>query len=129
MCKHADTVLLFKIRLVRKQYVGEAHKAAFSREKHAYEALFAGRYRSPYFLDCYGYFSQTLPDGTVTYNLILEFARGGSLQKYYMNCTPPKNHKELTQFWTSLISPLEALHSAHRVSEELNDPATHTMYV
>lgn len=108
------------VRLVRKQYLGEEHEAAFLREHRAYEALHNPKYRSKHFVDCYGYFSQTQSDGAKAYNLILEYADGGSLAQFYLGQRRPRTPSELIGFWRSFAGVLEGLHVANQASKHAN---------
>ena len=62
-----------------------------------------------------------------TFNLLFEFADGGTLEGYFREQQPPKRPSDIIAFWTSLLDVLKALCRLHEQSLSENDPQCHTI--
>jgi serine/threonine protein kinase len=78
-------------------------------EVSAFRAL--SRRSDPHLIGFYGNYKQ----GS-TYNILLEYADGGSLEQYFAKTQPPCEGIDITNFWTSLFGILKALSAIHQTS-------------
>lgn len=59
-----------------------------------------------------------------TYNIILEYADGGTLEDYFRTVSAPSNGWDILHFWKGILQIIEALCRIHEVvdSESTNSP-------
>ena len=48
-----------------------------------------------------------------TYNILLEYANYGTLERYFQFTTPPSRGEDITRFWAALYNILGALTTIH----------------
>ena len=88
----------------------------FKNERKAFIKLRSGGKPAANIIEYYGSFVR---DGT--YNLVLEYADRGTLEKY-MNLMPePKNISEITRFWKRLFPVLGGLAQIHGTRRSTTD--------
>ncbi|KAF7544091.1 hypothetical protein G7Z17_g10225 [Cylindrodendrum hubeiense] len=104
---------------VLKTY-GKSSYNQFDRERKVFNSLQS--HRPPHIVACYGSFMQEQLDGTLTYNLLLEWVNGGNLEEFFNNIQPPQTSKEVNQFWGAFIGSFEGLHHLHLHAKDQRTP-------
>lgn len=65
-----------------------------------------------------------------TFNIILEYANGGTLEDYFRNIPPPVDGKDIFHVWSGLLQVWKALWTVHQVIfSDLEDSRTFQGYV
>jgi serine/threonine protein kinase len=85
-------------------------KSYYENEVEAFRRLRNERAHNPHLITFYGSY---IHKGT--YNIILEYADGGSLEDYFQHNAPPWKSEDIVRLWTSLFGILKALNSIHTV--------------
>jgi len=57
----------------------------------------------------YGSFTQN-----GTFNLLLQFADGGTLLDFYQKAAPPREVGDIRQFWKNIFAVMKGLHRVHQ---------------
>jgi len=51
-----------------------------------------------------------------TYNVLLQYANGGTLEDYFDNLEPPRERAEIHQFWSALFGLFTAVYRIHNMN-------------
>ena len=63
-----------------------------------------------------GFFGSFRQNGT--YNILLEYADGGTLEDYFRNARPPNRGEDICNFWARFLGIVDALMAIHNEDEE-----------
>ncbi|KAF5012024.1 hypothetical protein FDECE_1883 [Fusarium decemcellulare] len=134
LMKPGDTVQVHKIEvhpacmdsgqttLVRKSYDEQA-KEEYEREIKTFNNLQSRP--CDHIVGYYGSYRQRQHDGTLTYNLILEFVEGGNLEDFYASMNPPRFSSDTTRIWDAFSGVLEGLHHLNLSARDLDTQTIH----
>ena len=102
-----------------KTYMGRNAKSYYEREVKAFTQLRENnkKYPSPSIV---GYHGSNIHRGT--YNVILEFADGGTLEDYFEQQREPKTGQDIIDFWESFFEVVKAISRLHEQSLRGDDP-------
>jgi serine/threonine protein kinase len=104
---------------VLKTYRSADDISLYRQEVEMFKALNSSERETPEIIKCFGSFRQR-----GTFNLILEFANGGSLLDLFQNSSPPIRVDELLRFWASMFELSKGLRFIHELSPTLPDGST-----
>lgn len=82
----------------------------------------ARKYPSPSMVRYFGSFSYQ-----DSYNVLLEYADGGTLDHYFENQAPPSQGSDIIAFWRSYFEVTKALARLHEQDLDANDPNGHSV--
>ena len=107
-----------------KTYYGPHAESYYQREVDAFARMLQNfsTYPSPSMI---GFHGSYIHRGT--YNIILEFADGGTLEDFFKERSPPKKGPDIIAFWENLFEVIKALFRLHEQSVSENDPHCHTI--
>ncbi|KKY22681.1 putative serine threonine protein kinase [Phaeomoniella chlamydospora] len=70
----------------------------------------------------HGSFSQQLLYGGQTFNILLEYADGGTLEDFFQRDRQPTSPEDIIKFWEKLLDITKALHAIHQVEPRREGP-------
>ena len=109
--KAQNSIHEYNDTFVLKTYHKTEAEAYYYNEVEAFRRLRPPRGSTdPNIIHFYGSFIQN-----GTYNVILDFADGGTLEDYFQKVLPPTSGRDIEHFWASLCGVLKALIHIHEV--------------
>jgi len=93
-----------------KTYVTRDAEKYYENEKNAFMYLRTTGRPDPSLIGFYGSY---VHDGT--FNIILEYAKEGTLEDYFQNISPPSSGQDITKLWDGLLRLIGALSRIHEV--------------
>jgi len=57
-----------------------------------------------------------------TFNVLLEYANGGTLEDFLQKHEPPTNAEDIYKFWSAIFNLTKAIESIHAVSPDPSGP-------
>ncbi|KAK5121454.1 hypothetical protein LTR85_005287 [Meristemomyces frigidus] len=100
-----------------KTYRGRYAERYYRTEVHNFAELTLARLNpTPGLIGFYGGFEHG-----DTFNILLEYANGGTLEDMFQNRDPPSCGEDIVVFWTAFVETLKALASIHDLEKEAGD--------